>query len=121
MLTASKPKSQKKSFQVRMMVLMISRQKLGWCIVGAISDGSYQNRFHCNRIMVKDHATGNISNYFAIPEDVKKDGIRDLLKKLYTADFMENQILPGFPRVSEHFINQKIYIHLQIYLHLGHE
>ena len=69
---------------------------MGWCVVGSISDGSHQNRFHRNRIIVEDHATGKrAKHHFAILKDVKEDGISDLLKKLYTADFMENQILPS--------------------------
>ena len=70
--------------------------KLGWCVVGPISDGSYQNRFHCNRILVEDHAIGKIAtHHFAIPKCVREDGITDLLKKLYAVDFMENQALPA--------------------------
>ena len=70
--------------------------KLGWCVVGPISDGSYQNRFHCNRILVEDHAIGKIAkHHFAIPKCVGEDGITGLLKKLYAADFMENQALPS--------------------------
>ena len=72
------------------------KTKLGWCVVEPISDGSYQNRFHCNRIIVEDHATRKIAKlHFEIPRCVKEDGISDLLKKLYTADFMENQTLPS--------------------------
>ena len=48
------------------------------------SDGSYQNRLHCNRIIVEDHTTGK--HHFAIRKCVKEDGISDLLKKLYAAD-----------------------------------
>ena len=63
------------------------KTKLGWCVLGPISDGSYQNRFHCNRTLVEDHTTGKIAkHHFAIPKDVKEDGISDLLKKLYVAD-----------------------------------
>ena len=72
------------------------KTKFGWCIVRPISDGSYQNNFHCKRIIVEDHATGRITkHHFAILKDVKEDGISDLLKELYTADFMENQTLPS--------------------------
>ena len=70
--------------------------KLGWCVVGPISDGSYQNRFHCNRIIMKDHDTRKIAkHHFAILKDVEEGGIGDLLKKLYAANFMENQMLPS--------------------------
>ena len=70
--------------------------KLGWCVLGPISDGSYQNRFHFNRMIVEDHATRKIAKQnFAIPKCIKKDGISDLLKKLYAANFMENQTLPS--------------------------
>ena len=72
------------------------KTKPGWCVDGTISDGSYQNKSHCNRITVEDHATGKVAkHHFAIPKDVKEDRISDLLKKLYAADFMENQTLPS--------------------------
>ena len=59
------------------------KTKLGWCVVGSISDGTYQNKFHCNGIIEEDHATGKLAkHYFPIPKDVKEDGISDLLKKL---------------------------------------
>ena len=45
---------------------------------------------------MEDHATGKIAKHnFAISKDDKEDGIWDLVKKLYTADFMENQTLPS--------------------------
>ena len=72
------------------------KTKSGCCVVGPISDGSYQNKSHCNRITGEDHATGKVAkHHFAIPKDVKQDRISDLLKKLYAADFMENQALPS--------------------------
>ena len=72
------------------------KTKFGWCVVGPISDGSYQNRFHCNRIIVKDHDTRKIAkHHFAILKDIEEGGIGDLLKKLYAANFMENQMLPS--------------------------
>ena len=72
------------------------KTKLGWHAVGPISDRSYPNSFHCNIIIVEDHATGKIAkHHFVIPKCVKEDGISDLLKKLYAADFMENQTLPS--------------------------
>ena len=45
---------------------------------------------------MEDHPTGKIAKHnFATLKDVKEDGISDLSKKLYTADFMENQTLPS--------------------------
>ena len=32
----------------------VFKTKFRWCAVGPLSDGSYQNRFHCNRIIVED-------------------------------------------------------------------
>ena len=66
------------------------KMKLGSCVVGPISDGRYQKRLYCNRIIVEDHATGRIATHY-----FEEDGISDLLKKLCPADFMENQILPS--------------------------
>ena len=66
------------------------KMKLGSCVVGPISDGRYQKRLYCNRIIVEDHATGRIATHY-----FEEDGISDLLKKLCPADFMENQTLPS--------------------------
>ena len=66
------------------------KMKLGSCVVGPISDGRYQKRLYCNRIIVEDHATGRIATQY-----FEEDGISDLLKKLCPADFMENQTLPS--------------------------
>ena len=45
---------------------------------------------------MEDHAAGKITkHHIAIPKDVKEVGISHLLKKLYAADFMENQTLPS--------------------------
>ena len=70
------------------------RTKLGWCIVGPIAEKRQENRFHCNRISVKDCRTGNSSrHHFAISE-CKEEGIGDLLKRMYDTDFMQSQVLP---------------------------
>ena len=66
------------------------KMKLGRCVVGLISDGRYQKRLYCNRIIVEDHATGKIAAHH-----FEEDRISDLLKKLCHADFMENQTLPS--------------------------
>ena len=66
------------------------KMKLGSCVVGPISDGRYQKRLYCNRIIVEDHATGKIATHH-----FEEDGISDRLKKLCPADFMENRTLPS--------------------------
>ena len=66
------------------------KMKLGSCVVGPISDGRYQKRLYCNRIIVEDHATGKIATHH-----FEEDGISDHLKKLCPADFMENRTLPS--------------------------
>ena len=66
------------------------KMKLGSCVVGPISDGRYQKRLYCNRIIVEDHATGKIATHH-----FEEDGISDRLKKLCPADFMENWTLPS--------------------------
>ena len=52
--------------------------------------------------MEKNAASRIAKHHFAIPKDVKEDGISDLFKKLYAADFMENQTL------SSNGINAKL-------------
>ena len=68
------------------------KTRLGWCMVGPITEGYQDRRFHCNKIAVEDTSTGNISNYhFEIEKSIKENGISDLLKKLYKADFTESK------------------------------
>ena len=68
------------------------KTRLGWCIVGPITEGYQDRRFHCNKIAVEDTSTGNISKHdFEIEKSIKENGISDLLKKLYNADFTESK------------------------------
>ena len=71
------------------------RSRLGWCVTGPLSERRDENRFYCNRISVKDCSTGKISGHQLIVNSCKKDGIGDLLKKLYTTDFTEKPIMLG--------------------------
>ena len=68
------------------------KTRLGWCIVGPITEGYQDRRFPCNKIAVEDPSTGNISkHHFEIEKSIKENGLRDLLKKLYNADFTESK------------------------------
>ena len=58
------------------------RSRLGWCVVGPLSERRDENRFYCNRISVKDCSTGKISAHQFTVNSCKEDGIGDLLKKL---------------------------------------
>ena len=70
------------------------RARLGLDIVSPIAEKRQENRFYCNRISVRDCRTRNSSrHHFAISE-YKKEGIGDLLKRMYDTDFVESQVLP---------------------------
>ena len=71
------------------------RSRLGWCVVGPLSERRDENRFHCNRILVKDCSTGRVSGHQFTVNSCKEDVIGDLLKKLYTTDFTEKPIILG--------------------------
>ena len=71
------------------------RNRLGWCVVGPLSERRDENRFYCNRISVKDCSTGKISGHQLTVNSCKEDGIGDLLKKLYTTDFTKKPIMLG--------------------------
>ena len=71
------------------------RSRLGWCVVGPLSERRDENRFYCNRISVKDCSTGKVSGHQLTVNSCKEDGIGDLLKKLYTTDFTEKPIMLG--------------------------
>ena len=71
------------------------RSRLGWCVVGPLSERRDEKRFYCNRISVKDCSTGRVSGHQFTVNSCKEDGIGDLLKKLYTTDFAEKPIILG--------------------------
>ena len=78
------------------------RSRLGWCVVGPLSERRDENRFYCNRISVKDCSTGKVSGHQFTVNSCKEDGIGDLLQKLYTTDFRQKPIMIG-NRINEKF------------------
>ena len=71
------------------------KSRLGWCVVGPLSERRDENRFYYNRISVKDCSTVNVSGHQFTVNSCKEDGIGDLLKKLNTTDFTEKPIMLG--------------------------
>ena len=60
------------------------KTRLGWCIVGPITEGYQDRRFHCNKTAVEDTSTGNISkHHFEIEKSI--------IMQLYNADFTESK------------------------------
>ena len=71
------------------------RSRLGWCVVGPLSETRNENRFYCNKISVKDCITEKVSGHQFTVNCYKEDEIGALLKKLYTTDFAEKPIMLG--------------------------
>ena len=64
------------------------RTLLRWCIVGPIDEITSCETVSCNRISVQDMASKTIaSQYFATETAVKDVGIKQMLQKMYAADF----------------------------------
>lgn len=73
------------------------RTALGWCVVGPISgknSSSYSSfKISCNRVAVVEAGTENVAkHYFEVKRDVKDDGIKDMLGRMYNADFTESKV-----------------------------
>ena len=63
---------------------------LGWCIVGSIGEITSCKTVSCNRIPVQDMTSKTVaSHYFAMESEVKDAGIKQMLHKMYAADFSD--------------------------------
>ena len=66
---------------------------LGWCIVGPLTKMETTSTIKCNRIIVKDATTGNISqHHFGISKEIKDVSTKEMLAKIYDAEFTESVI-----------------------------
>ena len=64
---------------------------LGWCIVGTIDETTFDTTVACNRISVQDKISKNVgSHYFAMETEVRDIGNEKMLKKMYVAEFNDN-------------------------------
>ena len=66
------------------------KTELGWCIVGPLSQSEAGGNFTCNRIAVMEATSKQIGkHHFAVEDKIKETGIKDLLHKIYNADFID--------------------------------
>ena len=66
------------------------RTLLGWCIVGPIGEITSCKTASCDRIPVQDMTSKTVaSHYFAMESKVKDAGIKQMLHKMYAADFSD--------------------------------
>ena len=67
------------------------RTLLGWCIVGPIGEITSCKTVSHNRIPVQDKTSKTVaSHYFAMETEVKDAGIKQMLHKMYAADFSDH-------------------------------
>ena len=64
---------------------------LGWCVAGPISCTSESgDKVNCNHFSVEEAGSRNLGkHHFCIINEVKDTGIKDMLNKIYHADFTE--------------------------------
>ena len=64
---------------------------IGWCVVGLISCNSESgNKVNCHRVSVEEAGSRTLGkHHFCIINEVKDIGIKDMLNKIYHADFTE--------------------------------
>ena len=67
------------------------RTLLGWYIVGPIGEITSSETVSCNKISVQDMASKTVaSHYFTMETEVKVVGIKQMLHKMYAADFSDH-------------------------------
>ena len=64
--------------------LLAFRSKLGWCVVGPLSEEKDENKFHWNMISIKDSGTGKVPGQHFTVSDCREDGTWDLIKKTFS-------------------------------------
>ena len=67
------------------------RTLLGWCIVGSVGETASSTTISCNRISAQDMASKTVAlHYFAMETEVKDVGIKQMLHRMYAADFNDH-------------------------------
>ena len=78
---------------------------LGWRIIGANSETTFDTTVACNRISVQDKVSKNVaSHYFVRETEVRGIRIEQMLKNIYTAEFNDN----GTSRAAENITKMSI-------------
>ena len=84
---------------------------LGWCIVGTIGETTFDTAVACNRISVQE-SKNVASHYFARETEVRDIGIEQMLKKIYTAEFNDNDTSRASENITKMFIEDRQYLYL---------
>ena len=67
------------------------RTQLEWYIVGLVDETVYSATVLCSKISVQDMSCKTVvSHYFAMETEVKDVGIRQMLHRIYAADFIDH-------------------------------
>ena len=70
--------------------------KLGWCIVGPITNSRTDGSVKCHRIAVKDVISGKIAPHHFVLDDkpkIEDVGIKDMLEQMYCSEFCDGNHL----------------------------
>jgi hypothetical protein len=69
------------------------RSQLGWCVIGPLGiPGQAPNNTTCSRVTTMDASTNKRSgHYFSIQEEVEDTSIKEMLIKMYEAEFADPQ------------------------------
>ena len=69
------------------------RTLLGWCIVGPVGASGNDASVAFKRVAVQDLTSKAIaSHYFAVETEIKETGIEQMLHKMYSADFIDQNL-----------------------------
>ena len=86
---------------------------LGWCIVGTIGKTTFDTTVTCSRISVQDKVSKNVSpHYFAREAEVRDVAIEQMLKKIYSAEFNDNDNSKASENIAKMSIEDRQFLDL---------
>ena len=68
--------------------------RLGWCIVGPISNMVGKDSVGCHRIAVQDAISSKIADHqFVVEESMKEISLEEMFQKMHQNDFVEKEVI----------------------------
>ena len=72
----------------------VYQTRLGWCIVGPISNTVGKDSIGCHRIVVQDAISSKIADQqFFVEESMKDVSLKEMFQKLHQNDFVEKEVI----------------------------
>ena len=68
--------------------------RLGWCIVGPMSNMVHKDSTGCHRVSVQDAISSKTADYqFVVEESMKDVSLEEMFQKMHQNDFVEKEVI----------------------------